>query len=237
MEDKNGISTIHVEKVKVEDIPTVITQTFGDITEIDKSINASQAMGGSAKSLALYASGKEAGWSVTGKKKEEAIEALQDAAVKQANALISSNSAIKQLFENQKKFANAIQFLFALGVTNIAANRTVVRELELKLKNASKEELSELARKEIENVILQLRAQEDMFKRLEGHDSLLREHKDSVEKLNNSINTMKIKIEELSKKINDLENQLSKESFFDSIIYKIALGIISFVAIIFSVLI
>lgn len=55
--------------------------------------------------------------------------------------------------------------MFALGAANIAANRSVVRELELKLKGATKEELDEFARNEILTVIKQLKAQEDIMKK------------------------------------------------------------------------
>lgn len=98
-----------------------------------------------AKNKACKASEKEAGWSLGGKAKKEAIEALQDAMVTQADALSDSIDAHKELFENQKMMAEAIRYLFGLGVMNIASNRTVVRRLEFQLRNASKEDLSEFS--------------------------------------------------------------------------------------------
>ena len=66
----------------------------------------------------------------------------------------------------------------------------------MRLQNASQEELSDFARQELENVICQLRAQEDMQKRISGHDELLRNHKleidtthTDIDKIRNSINT------------------------------------------------
>ena len=106
----------------------------------------------------------------------------------------------------------AIRYLFGLGVSNLAANRTVVRELELKLKNASKEELSELARQEITNVILQLRAQEDMQNRLNGHDKLLQEHKSRIESMNDNISSFKTQCIETLRDIENLRTQTEKKS-------------------------
>ena len=55
-------------------------------------------------------------------------------------------------------------YLFGLGVSNLAMNRSVVRGVEMRLKGASEEELDELARQEILGVVRQLKAQEDIMK-------------------------------------------------------------------------
>ena len=68
-------------------------------------------------------------------------------------------------FEYQKKLGEITKYLFGLGVTNIAMNRSVVRELELKLQGASAEELDEFARRELLGVVKQLKAQEDIMKK------------------------------------------------------------------------
>lgn len=177
--------------VRPEDLPSVITQTFNGIENIDKKVLDSENKAKNAQESAKEAKSKSAGWSFFGSDKKEAIEALQVASVDQADALSSSIEASKELFENQKKMTQAINYLFGLGVVNIAANRTVVQQLEMKLRNASKSELSEFARKEIESVILQLRAQEDIQNRINGHDALLREHKACIDANTSSVNSLK----------------------------------------------
>ncbi len=198
--------------VSIENLPHVISSTVSDISTIDKKIKNAVSKAVEAKQSADEASHKEAGWSLFGGDKKEAIEALQKAAVHQANALTDTVDANKELFENQKKMTQAIRYLFGLGVSNLAANRTVVRELELKLKNASKEELSELARQEITNVILQLRAQEDMQNRINGHDKLLQEHKSCIESMNDNISSFKTQCIETLRDIENLRTQTEKKS-------------------------
>lgn len=198
--------------ISIEQLPTIIGNTFKHISEVDRKISNAVSRAEEAKKLADQASQKNAGWSFFGSDKKEAIEALQSAAISQANALSDSVDANKELFNNQKKMSEALRYLFGLGVANMAANRTVVRELELKLKNASQEELSELARQEITNVILQLRAQEDMQYKLENHDRILREHKGGIDKILGEINSFEERCKEVLGRTEMLQNDVeSKE--------------------------
>lgn len=245
-------------KITIEQLPIVIGNTFKNITEIDRKITNAVSKANEAKGLADIASLKEAGWSFFGGAKKEAIEALQTATISQANALSDLADANKQLFENQEKMSEALRYLFGLGVANMAANRTVVRELELKLQNASEEELSELARHEITNVILQLRAQEDIFYKLENHDKILREQKCTIEKMHceimsfeerfkenlGCIDKLQCEIKEREKKISNKfeeDNRLILEiignhTFLDTKLYKGLVGILSLAALFFSLM-
>ena len=199
------------QNISIEQLPTIIGDTYKNITEVDRKISNAVSKAEEAKALADIASKKEAGWSFFGGDKKEAIEALQSAAISQANALSDSVDANKQLFENQKKMSDALRYLFGLGVANMAANRTVVRELELKLQNASKEELSELARQEITNVILQLRAQEDMQYKLENHNRILREHKGEIDKILGEINSFEERCKDILDRTETLQDDVSKK--------------------------
>lgn len=205
-------SNLSQQNISIEQLPTIIGNTFKHISEVDRKISNAVSRADEAKKLADEASQKNAGWSFFGSDKKEAIEALQSAAISQANALSDSVDANKELFNNQKKMSEALRYLFGLGVANMAANRTVVRELELKLKNASQEELSELARQEITNVILQLRAQEDMQYKLENHDRILREHKGGIDKILGEINSFEERCKEVLSRTEMLQNDVeSKE--------------------------
>ena len=199
------------QNISIEQLPTIIGDTYKNITEVDRKISNAVSKAEEAKALADIASKKEAGWSFFGGDKKEAIEALQSAAISQANALSDSVDANKQLFENQKKMSDALRYLFGLGVANMAANRTVVRELELKLQNASKEELSELARQEITNVILQLRAQEDMQYKLENHNRILREHKGEIDKIIGEINSFEERCKVILERTETLQDDVNKK--------------------------
>ena len=204
-------SNLPQQNISIEQLPTIIGNTFKHISEVDRKISNAVSRAEEAKKLAAEASQKNAGWSFFGSDKKEAIEALQSAAISQANALSDSVDANKELFNNQKKMSEALRYLFGLGVANIAANRTVVRELELKLKNASQEELSELARQEITNVILQLRAQEDMQYKLENHDRILREHKVDIDKILGEINSFEERCKDILDRTETLQDDVSKK--------------------------
>lgn len=199
------------QKISIEQLPAIIGNTFKHISEVDRKISNAVSRAEEAKKLADEASQKNAGWSFFGSDKKEAIEALQSATVSQANALSDSVDANKELFNNQKRMSEALRYLFGLGVANVAANRTVVRELELKLKNASQEELSELARQEITNVILQLRAQEDMQYKLENHDRILREHKVDIDKILGEINSFEERCKDILDRTETLQDDVSKK--------------------------
>lgn len=204
-------SNLPQQNISIEQLPTIIGNTFKHISEVDRKISNAVSRAEEAKKLADEASLKNAGWSFFGSDKKEAIEALQSAAISQANALSDSVDANKELFNNQKKMSEALRYLFGLGVANIAANRTVVRELELKLKNASQEELSELARQEITNVILQLRAQEDMQYKLENHARILREHKVDIDKILGEINSFEERCKDILDRTETLQDDVSKK--------------------------
>ena len=204
-------SNLPQQNISIEQLPTIIGNTFKHISEVDRKISNAVSRAEEAKKLADEASQKNAGWSFFGSDKKEAIEALQSAAISQANALSDSVDANKELFNNQKKMSEAIRYLFGLGVANMAANRTVVRELELKLKNASQEELSELARQEITNVILQLRAQEDMQYKLENHDRILREHKVDIDKILGEINSFEERCKDILDRTETLQVDVIKK--------------------------
>lgn len=205
MENNNYLPTLNI---KPNDLPSIISKTVNDLTKIDNKLKQSETKAQKATASAKIAQSKSAGISLLGQKKKEAIEALQVAVSDQADALYDSIEANREQFENQKQMIQSIQYLFGLGVANMAANRSVVRELEMKLRNASKEELSELAKKEIEGVIMQLRAQEDMWNRIEKHDSILREHKADIDKtalsleaVNRTIQAKLDTIEQLKKEV------------------------------------
>ena len=151
---------LEIFKVNQSELPNIITDQWRDIQGLEDKVKKSVKMAQTAKTSADRAYGKSAGLG----HKKEAIESLQEASVDLAESQVQVVEAQQLSFEYQKKLSEITKYLFALGVSNIAANRTVVRELELKLRGASEGELSDLARKEVLSVISQLKAQEDMMK-------------------------------------------------------------------------
>ena len=159
------------ERVRVQDInesqvPRLIQKQFSQLKVLKQNVDLATKKAESAQESAKSAKSKSAGLF----QKKEAIESLQDAAVDLADAQISQAEAQELSYEYQQKLGEITKYLFGMGVTNIAVNRSVVRELEMRLKGASEEEIDELARQEIIGVLKQLKAQEDIMKKLEQNE-------------------------------------------------------------------
>ena len=163
MSEKIITDISEIEKIEIseKDLPDVISEQFAAIIEIDKRIKEAEISCNVAK---------EAADKMTAAKminKKEAINTTQDAVRSLAEAQATLSNAQKMLFENQQKMADGMRYLLVLGASNIAMNRVVISELESKLKQASREQLSAKAREELVGVIKLLREQESVFSKQE----------------------------------------------------------------------
>ena len=150
---------MQISPIPPEDIPDVINTQFDELSKLKKKVDHANKKADQAKDSADSAYCKSAGLF----QKKEAIESLQTATRDLAESQSAMADAQETMFKYQEKIGTVMKSLFSLGVANIAANRTVVRELELRLRGASEEELDDLARNEIVNVVKQLKAQEDIM--------------------------------------------------------------------------
>lgn len=155
-----------------EDLPLQIQGQISKLNELDKSVKEAMEAATLAKDSAINAGNRSAGFG----KKKVAIEELQSAGLDLAKAVQSGAEAQKISFEFQTKLAEISKYLFGLGVSNIASNRFVVRELEMRLKGASREELSEFARQELMSVVKQLKEQEDILRKIENLSETTKNH-------------------------------------------------------------
>lgn len=181
-----------INGIEEKDLPAIISSQINKLNELDQSVKKAMDAAEKAKDSADTAKGKSAGMF----KKKVAIEELQSAGIDLAEAVQSGAEAQKISFEFQTKLAEITKYLFGLGVSNIASNRFVVRELEMKLKGATEQELSELARQELISVVKQLKDQEDILKKQENlskrvktHEEMLREHKNRTQEITNELKT------------------------------------------------
>lgn len=233
LNDLSKIISIHPSK-----IPLLITQQLEAVVQLSEKMKNANSKAKHAKTKADEASTKSADRALFHDKKKEAIESLQQATKDMASAVESNASALTSSFEFQKKLADISKGLFAMGLGNLTNNRLVIRELELKLKNASDEELSELAREELLKVVRQLEQQQDLLKKYENLTSriqilrddigdveksqkehrddiilLLKKHEDHDELLNQSIETNQRQDEEL-------QNRIQKDEEHDQALQK-----------------
>lgn len=189
--------------VKESDVPEIIGSQFTIMQEYKENLDIAKKKALDAQVQALGSKEKKTGVF----KNKTAIESLQETTLSLADAQIIAAEAQEKSFEYQKKLAEITKYLFGLGVSNIAANRIVVKELEMRLKNASEDEIDSLAREEIKNLVRELKMQEDIMQK----QSLLNER---IRELDEKMTLYLSKDEEdsyikgLENKILDLEEEI-----------------------------
>ena len=161
-------------------LPEIIEGQVGKLNDLNSKVQKALSSAELAQKKAVNAKGLSAGRGIFSDPKRAAIEGLQGATVELAAAVQSGAEAQKISFEFQECLAEISQYLLRLGVSNIAKNRMVVRELEMRLSGASAEELSDLARKELLSVIHQLKEQQDILHKQERIMCVLEEHDGKV---------------------------------------------------------
>jgi DNA repair exonuclease SbcCD ATPase subunit len=183
--------------IKKEYLPSVIQEQVQKLTELDKSTQKALTAAKKAEDSAANARNKDISWFL-GLGTKEAVEELQSSGMDLAEAVIDVVKALKISFDFQNKLAETTKYLFGLGVSNIAANRAVVRELELKLNGASEEELSEFAKKEVLLVVKQLKDQADMLikqeelaKNVKYHENKLKSQSEKYKILEDELQDLK----------------------------------------------
>lgn len=143
----------------------------------------------------------------------KAITALQKSQMETSSALTTMTKLQNEVLKFQEKIMQALKTLYALGTLNIVANRSVYRRLEQKLKGASKNELSDFAKKEVLNVMQQLNDQQDIFIKQKKLEANIREEHENREKDNELLRAKISFIEgELEKLKNDKEKEINDNS-------------------------
>lgn len=169
-----------------------------------KLVKESEERAQKAKEAANKASNLSAGFG----KKRKAIEALQNAQKENSLATEANSQAIYKIAELQQRLCDAIKALLSLNVRNLAASRSVYRQLELKLKGASEQELSDLAKEEIQKVMTELKNQQDMMLRQEKMSEEINKQNIKIQQQDEEIEQLKITTKKLQEKQNqqDLDN-------------------------------
>lgn len=171
-----------------ESLSDLITTRIDALNDLEKHIKeAEEAAETAVKEANNVKNGIKSGLIWKSLDKDKAIKKLQNAAIITAKALEESSDAHKKTFEYQKRLTNISYSLFRLGVSNIATNRSLVREIELRLKGASEKEISNLARNELVRVVTQLKEQEDLQKKLARLKEEVKILKKSQKDINDSL--------------------------------------------------
>ncbi|EKQ56198.1 MULTISPECIES: hypothetical protein [unclassified Clostridium] len=192
------VNVIDIRTIESQELPSVLSSQFDKLAILETNVQKAVNMAVEAKKKAETAQVKMGLFDYS---KKEAINLLQSASKGLAEGLMTATEAQKVSFEYQTKLTEITKFLFGLGVSNIAMNRSVVRELELKLKGASEEEISDLARQELKNVIIQLKAQEDIMSKQVALTSKVKKHQQQLESINRELDNIGQMDEQRDKKI------------------------------------
>ena len=188
------------------DVPEVIGNQFQIMQEYRANLDIAKAKADLAKTNANQSKDKKTGVF----KNKEAIESLQDTTLSLAEAQIVATEVQEKSFEYQKKLGEITKYLFGLGVSNIASNRMVVHELEMRLKNASEEEIDDMAREEITNLVKQLKMQEDVLKKQIELSGKLKEHDVGIKAQTDKDKEQDAKLTALSLWNKELKDRVSK---------------------------
>ena len=172
MSEQNITDITDIENITIseEELPTVISERFQSIVDIDRKIQEATENCAVSKELANQMILAKA------MNQKDAINSTQDTVRSLAEAQSSLTDAQRMLFENQQKLADGMRYLLMLGASSIAMNRAVVTELESKLKQASGEQLSDQAREELIGVVRLLRDQESAFSKQERMSDQIKSH-------------------------------------------------------------
>ena len=157
---------------------------------------------------------KKANFFTPGRNKKK-VEKTQVVLGEVLDAIDNNADATKALFNAQTKMAEISKELYAIGLMGIASNRIVVREIKLRLEDASKEELSDLARQELENVLNELERQRSLENKVELLVNKVDEnHTDVIARIEATDNTIIESQKQFETKLdesNEKREQLAKQ--------------------------
>lgn len=201
-EEEKKIRNVQSIEFDPQTLPSIITEQVDSLKDFEEKKKEAEKEAENAKKAADKAKNIQLKWY---KSDKNAIENLQDACSQLSNAMKALVEAQEKAFQSQEKITKVSKFLLGLGLTNVASNRMVIRELEMRLKDASEEQIDELARQELENVVKQLKAQEDMQSRIEKHANALHEHDDKFVSIDESLKQQERNVTVLEEDIETLK--------------------------------
>ncbi len=189
-----------------------ITENFAMISELSKKTNEASKKASLAKNKANDVGELKAGAG----HRTKTIQAMQGSAQDMAEAVVSISEAQQTSFQYTEKLAEYCNVLLMLGVKSTADCRRIVEDLALKVHGATEEELDQLARQEIQNVIFQLKQQLDIFEKIDKNEIYITELKGKASELEHNLkNTTKnlgLLNDDLTKKINSNHEEI-KDNF------------------------
>lgn len=190
------------QNIDIKMLPGMVTAQFDNIKILEDRVLAAMRSANEAKKAADNA---KVDIRIFKTSKKDAIYLLQNAAQGLAESQQTIVDAQQLFFEYQKKTAEIMDFLFALGTSSIASNRATSKAITEKLKGNSGAKLSDLAKQELSKLLIQLKNQEDVFETQERMKASIREQ-------SKRLHEQEQKQAELNENIKELEKKLEKQS-------------------------
>lgn len=200
MEEINKTEIIKIEEA---DVPSLIHEQFAILSKYNEEFETAKKKADEVKQHAVEA--KEKGVRLF--KMKKSIKDLQENQLELSESNMISVELQEESLKFQKKLSETMQYLLGLGVANISLNRCVVKELQMRLDNASEEEIDEMTKEEIMKVIRQLKAQEDLFKKTMEITGKVKEHENKLIVQQNKDIEHDLRIEEHENKFVSQENK------------------------------
>ena len=204
MEKEEKLDILNIPE---SEVPAVINEKFSQLAKIKNEVQYLQSSSIEIKNNAVVAKNKKVGLF----NKKNAIKDLQTLTVDISNNQVANAEITNKILIYQQKTAEIMKFLLGLGVTNLATNRAVVKQLKDRLASAQDGSVDEYEEKEILSVLRQLKAQEDILEKQarmgerfnELNDKICKTEKDNAS-LTKSLNIANYKIKKLNKLIINL---------------------------------
>ena len=198
----------NVENKNEKDVTELVNNCFLRIEDIEKKIANSELSAKSAKESADKAMSVERHFfqNTTAK----IVDQLQPAVKDLANAIEVSAETQKLLFEHQTILAECCRSLFGMGVSNITMIRCTINTIKMKLEKASDEEISEMAKQELLNVVRQLKMQEDLFSKQEKIGTKVKGMNDKLRGMDSSLLSQEKEIETIHNKNKEHDERLKR---------------------------
>ena len=142
------------------------------------------------------------------------IDKIQEATYNLSEVIINLTENQTVFWDYLKILSEITRFLLDLGIANITINNMVVKYLEKKLSDASKEELDDLAREELENVIKRLKKQQEIESKYEEFKTEIKKelynNRETINDFSNKITYIFEVIENLKKENENKNLEIKK---------------------------
>lgn len=149
--------TLNADKMVIDasKIPALVEEQYGKLAKLDKQVGKAIKKAKSAEEAAEKAGNCKKGLF----QKKAALQTISGAVEALSEANMNNAQGLSEAFKFMQSLAEINQGLFGLAAMSTAANNTVLQQLELKLKGASREKLSALAQSELNRTISILKNQ------------------------------------------------------------------------------